>query len=181
MQAVKSLLTQELAEMKNKPLESGGVTLQQFTNLPKSVAASLGYSLQREQAGLQATGTSLARLSMSCYGIADCMSPVSSIDTSDGEVLGKLDYLQAAAHLSPTSKFLWQALADSLGENQTVTVGQQLLNKSECLVRSAPPAPIRVKSAGKAPENQPHTHQGTGAQNFQHRSLENKQSQDSSG
>lgn len=144
MQAVKSLLTQELAEMKNKPSESGGVNAAQFIGLPQSVAASLGFALQREQAGLQPLGSSLAKVSMSCYGIAEQMPPGSVVSTPNGESLSKLDYLQAAANLSPETKFFWQGLAETLGETETATVGSNSFNKSECMSRSAPP-PIRVK------------------------------------
>lgn len=175
MQAVQSLLTQQLAEMNGKTPESNGVSVNQFHGLPKAVAQSLAFSLQAEQAGLKPLGSSTHQLSMSCYEIAEQTPPDSFVPTPGGELLSKLDYLQAAANLSPKSKFLWQALAENLGEHQTVTVGQQRLSKSDCQARSAPLAPIRVRLGGQPPENQAHANHSTGPQNLQHRSLEVKQ------
>ena len=175
MQAVKSLLTQQLAEMKGKTPESNGVSIKQFESLPKTVAQSLAFSLQAEQAGLKPLGSSAHQVSMSCFEIAEQTPPGSFVSTPDGELLTKLDYLQAAANLSPKTTFLWQALADSLSENQTAMVGQQRLSKSDCQARSAPLAPIRVRLGGQPPENQTHTNHGAGPQNLQHSSLEVKQ------
>ena len=169
MQAVQSLLTQQLAEMNGKMAESQGVNPRQFRSLPKSVAQTLAFSLQAEQAGLKPLGSSTHQLSMSCYEIAELMTPGSFVPTPHGEQLGKLDYLQAAANLNPKAKFIWQSLAESLDEHQTVNVGQEQLNKADCKARSAPPGIIRVKLGGQPAINQAHAHQGTHAQNLQHR------------
>lgn len=180
MQAVQSLLTQQLAEMNGKMAESQGVNPRQFRSLPKSVAQTLAFSLQAEQAGLKPLGSSTHQLSMSCYEIAEQIPHGSFVPTAHGERLSKLDYLQAAANLNPKAKFIWQSLTESMEEHQTVTVGQEQLNKYDCKTRSAPPPIIRVKLIGNPPENQTHTNQGAGPQNLKYSSLEVKQGCNSS-
>lgn len=125
MQSVNSLLTQQLTEIKNKGSESLPSSSKQFKNLPQTVAAILGSSLLAEHCGFKSVGSSSHQLALSCYSIAEAMPQDSVIATPNGQALGRLDYYQAAANLSPNTKIYWLKLAETLGDNETIKVGQK--------------------------------------------------------
>lgn len=175
MQSVNSLLTQQLTEIKNKGSESLPSSSKQFKNLPQTVAAILGSSLLAEHCGFKSVGSSSHQLALSCYSIAEAMPQDSVIATPNGQALGRLDYYQAAANLSPNTKIYWLKLAETLGDNETIKVGQKNYSKEECLSKSAP-LPAMALWSKQAKQTQTGTHQGGCAKYLHNRSLESKQS-----
>lgn len=178
MQSAISLLTQQLAEVKNKFSDNTPSSNNQFKNLPQTVAAALGSSLLAEHCGFKAVGSSSHQLAVSCYGVAEAMQQDAVIINPNGQTLSKLDYYQAAAGLSPTTKAYWLKLAENLGDDEKIKVGQQTYSKEECLSRGAslPAMALHLKQARQIQQS---SHQSGCAEYLHDRPLEHKQSHQS--
>ncbi|WP_138517734.1 hypothetical protein [Limnobacter alexandrii] len=173
MQAVTSSLTRQLDEMNNKLSSNSSSINNQFKGLPQIIAGDLSHVLLAEQGGHKTTGSNTHQLAMSCYNIAEAMAPGAIVAAPNGQMIGKLDYYQAAANLSPHTKLYWLKIAENLGDDEKIKVGRQTYSRSECLSRSEP-LPAMALWSQKAKQGQTSAQQGGCAEYMQNRHSEGK-------
>lgn len=173
MQAVTSSLTRQLDEMNNKLSSNSSSANNQFKGLPQIVAGDLRHVLQAERGGYKTMSAHTNQLAMTCYNIAEAMPPGAIVAAPNGQMIGKLDYYQAAANLNPHIKLYWLKIAENLGDDEKIKVGRQTYSKSECLSRSEP-LPAMALWSQKAKQGQTSAQQGGCAEYMQNRHSEGK-------